>query len=130
MQVPHRINDNDAEKARLMATGAEIAPLSQEMDGPAAVGTLGLGPLRVWPGGLCVSRSIGDKDVRPNIIATPHVRQVLVPEWVCMLIIASDGLWDCISKSMVVSTCKVRHQCSLRVVWRPVLPFHTAFTPE
>lgn len=108
VQVAHRINDNESEKSRLLATGAEIAPLSQEMDGPAPVGTLGLGPLRVWPGGLCVSRSIGDKDVGPTIIATPHVRQVLVPEWGCRLVMASDGVWDCISKSVVVSTCKVR----------------------
>lgn len=100
-----------------MATGAEIAPLSQAMDGPAPVGTLGLGPLRIWPGGLCVSRSIGDKDVGPNIIATPHVRQVLVPEWGCRLIMASDGVWDCISKGVAVSTCKVRlpHACTWRV---------------
>jgi hypothetical protein len=35
-----------------------------------------VGPLRCWPGGLCLSRSIGDLDVGECIIAVPHVKQV------------------------------------------------------
>ena len=37
-----------------------------------------VGPLRCWPGGLCLSRSIGDMDVGECIIPVPHVKQVKV----------------------------------------------------
>jgi len=40
--------------------------------------TFQVGPLRCWPGGLCLSRSIGDLDVGECIIAVPHVKQVKV----------------------------------------------------
>lgn len=34
--------------------------------------------MRVWPGGLCLSRSIGDKDVGDYIVPVPHVKQIRV----------------------------------------------------
>lgn len=37
-----------------------------------------IGPLRCWPGGLCLSRSIGDIDVGEFIVPIPHVKQVKV----------------------------------------------------
>ena len=37
-----------------------------------------VGPLRCWPGGLCLSRSIGDTDVGEFIVPVPHVKQVKV----------------------------------------------------
>ena len=37
-----------------------------------------IGPLRCWPGGLCLSRSIGDTDVGEFIVPIPHVKQVKV----------------------------------------------------
>lgn len=39
---------------------------------------LQIGPLRCWPGGLCLSRSIGDMDVGEFIVPIPHVKQVKV----------------------------------------------------
>ena len=39
---------------------------------------LQIGPLRCWPGGLCLSRSIGDIDVGEFIVPIPHVKQVKV----------------------------------------------------
>lgn len=39
-----------------------------------------IGPLRCWPGGLCLSRSIGDMDVGEYIIPVPYVKQVKVWE--------------------------------------------------
>jgi hypothetical protein len=36
----------------------------------------GVGPLRIWPGGLCLSRAIGDFDVGDSVIPFPHVTQV------------------------------------------------------
>lgn len=43
--------------------------------GPAKPKEMGVGPLRMWPGGLCVSRSIGDMDTGPLVVPLPHVRQ-------------------------------------------------------
>ncbi|BAH92185.1 Os03g0395100, partial [Oryza sativa Japonica Group] len=40
--------------------------------------TFQIGPLRCWPGGLCLSRSIGDIDVGEFIVPVPHVKQVKV----------------------------------------------------
>jgi hypothetical protein len=37
-----------------------------------------IGPLRCWPGGLCLSRSIGDQDVGEFIVPVPLVKQVKV----------------------------------------------------
>ena len=76
------------------------------MDGPACDGDPGLGPLRIWPGGLCVSRGIGDIDVGEPVIALPHIRQVIVPERGCRVIMASDGVWDTLTTRSVVAACK------------------------
>ncbi|XP_016747019.1 importin-9-like isoform X2 [Gossypium hirsutum] len=35
-----------------------------------------IGPLRCWPGGLCLSRSIGDMDVGEFIVPVPYIKQV------------------------------------------------------
>jgi serine/threonine protein phosphatase PrpC len=32
--------------------------------------------MRLWPGGLCVSRSIGDLDAGSEVVPVPHIRQV------------------------------------------------------
>ena len=37
-----------------------------------------VGPLRCWPGGLCLSRSIGDMDVGEFIVPIPYVKQINV----------------------------------------------------
>ena len=37
-----------------------------------------IGPLRCWPGGLCLSRSIGDVDVGEYIVPVPYVKQIKV----------------------------------------------------
>ena len=41
--------------------------------------TLGVGPLRLWPGGLCLSRAIGDFDVGDAVLSLPYICQVLHP---------------------------------------------------
>ena len=56
---------------------------------------MGYGPLRVWPGGLALSRAIGDRDVGECIVAHPFVKQLRIPETAAVrIIIASDGVWD------------------------------------
>lgn len=45
--------------------------------GPAqGKGAIGVGPLRLWPGGLCLSRAIGDFDVGKCVLSLPYVCQV------------------------------------------------------
>lgn len=34
--------------------------------------------MRCWPGGLCLSRSIGDMDVGEFVVPVPYVKQVKV----------------------------------------------------
>lgn len=74
--VSHRIQNNPSEQRRLRDGGALLAPLGFHLQGPAKPKEMGVGPLRLWPGGLCVSRSIGDMDAGPLVVPLPHIRQV------------------------------------------------------
>jgi len=49
------------------AAGAEVA--QSEIDGKP------VGPLRVWPGGLAMSRTLGDYEAGPTCTCEPDVRQ-------------------------------------------------------
>lgn len=51
----HRLEDNKVEQERIRAQGCEVSP--SLLEGKPC------GPLRVWPGGLAMGRSIGDYDV-------------------------------------------------------------------
>mmetsp|Transcript_29704 Transcript_29704/g.83736 ORF Transcript_29704/g.83736 Transcript_29704/m.83736 type:complete len:499 (+) Transcript_29704:95-1591(+) len=86
----HRLDDNPEEQQRVLDAGAEVAQSCIE-DGK------GVGPLRVWPGGLAMSRTIGDACGGDVVTAMPEVRQVTLPSSGGRLVIASDGLWDCIA---------------------------------
>ncbi|KAK9074297.1 hypothetical protein SSX86_006894 [Deinandra increscens subsp. villosa] len=61
-----------------------------------------IGPLRCWPGGLCLSRSIGDLDVGEFIVPVPYVKQVKLSSAGGRLIIASDGVWDALSAEAAI----------------------------
>ncbi|KAJ8426589.1 hypothetical protein Cgig2_018057 [Carnegiea gigantea] len=65
-----------------------------------------VGPLRCWPGGLCLSRSIGDTDVGEFIVPVPHVKQVKLSDTGGRLIIASDGIWDALSSDAAAKACQ------------------------
>ncbi|XP_057765823.1 probable protein phosphatase 2C 15 [Salvia miltiorrhiza] len=67
---------------------------------------LQVGPLRCWPGGLCLSRSIGDMDVGEFIVPIPYVKQVKLSSTGGRLIIASDGVWDALSSEMAAKSCR------------------------
>ena len=58
MQVTasHRLDTNKAEQGRVKALGCEVSATT--LEGKA------VGPLRVWPGGLAMSRTLGDFEVR------------------------------------------------------------------
>ena len=84
----HRLEDNEAERARIEEEGGEVA--ASTVNGKPA------GPLRVWPGGLAMSRTIGDVDAGTLCLAEADVVQVTVPKDGARLIIGSDGLWDAV----------------------------------
>eukprot|EP00850_Spirogloea_muscicola_P006841 SM000033S12362 [mRNA] locus=s33:434401:436794:- [translate_table: standard] len=106
LTVDHRFDNNREECMRVKNEGGSIDRL-KTFEGEE------VGPLRSWPGGLCVSRSIGDMDCGSCITPLPHVKQVepwqrlqkdcatltaqrlaQVPKSGGRIIMASDGLWD------------------------------------
>jgi serine/threonine protein phosphatase PrpC len=97
----HRIATNTDEQHRLKAEGYIIAPIGFHLQGPAKAGEEGVGPVRIWPGGLCVGRSIGDADAGPAVVPLPSIQQIVLPPDGCRIILGSDGLWDCIPFSKV-----------------------------
>ncbi|KAF8399084.1 hypothetical protein HHK36_014950 [Tetracentron sinense] len=98
LTVDHRLEDNVEERERVTASGGEVGRLS-------IVGGVEIGPLRCWPGGLCLSRSIGDMDVGEFIVPIPYVKQVKLSNAGGRLIIASDGIWDALSSEMAAKSC-------------------------
>ncbi|DBA79031.1 TPA: hypothetical protein ACH3X1_008894 [Trebouxia sp. C0004] len=104
----HRVHNHLSEQDRLKRAGSYLAPISVYMDGAAEADEPGYGPLRAWPGGLCVSRAIGDMDVGECIIAHPHIMQVQIPEEGARIVVASDGLWDCFPSRKVVKMARTK----------------------
>ncbi|XP_062199985.1 probable protein phosphatase 2C 69 [Phragmites australis] len=98
LSADHRFDSNPDEVQRITACGSKVG----KMD---IVGGPEVGPLRCWPGGLCLSRSIGDLDVGECVIAVPHVKQVKLSNAGGRIIIASDGVWDDL-------TCEMALDCS------------------
>ena len=100
----HRLDTSASERERVLAAGAEVRATAFEDGRP-------VGPLRVWPGGLAVSRSIGDRDGKRGggVISEPEVTRVVVPDEQpgFRIVLASDGLWD-------AATVKQSQRCSGR----------------
>ncbi|XP_058002867.1 probable protein phosphatase 2C 5 isoform X1 [Hevea brasiliensis] len=129
LTVDHRLEENAEERERVTASGGEVGRLN-------VFGGNEVGPLRCWPGGLCLSRSIGDTDVGEFIVPIPHVKQVKVGSFSLVgdgfvtffslfvkfikvfflviqlssaggrLIIASDGIWDALSSDVAAKCCR------------------------
>ncbi|KAK0574826.1 hypothetical protein LWI29_029720 [Acer saccharum] len=99
LTVDHRLEENVEERERVAASGGEVGRLS-------IVGGAEIGPLRCWPGGLCLSRSIGDMDVGEFIVPIPYVKQVKLSSAGGRLIIASDGIWDALSSETAAQSCR------------------------
>eukprot|EP00803_Ostreobium_quekettii_P005450 evm.model.scf_764.4 EVM.evm.TU.scf_764.4 scf_764:35360-39380(-) len=107
MTANHRLASNSSEVSRLKNAGVQVARVSQGLDGPAAEDGTGFGPLRAWPGGLAVGRSLGDIDACPEVVCRPHIKQVVVhSELGARLVVASDGLWDMLKPKKVMSIIK------------------------
>ncbi|KAB1202177.1 putative protein phosphatase 2C 5 [Morella rubra] len=99
LTVDHRLEENVEERERVTASGGEVGRLN-------VFGGNEVGPLRCWPGGLCLSRSIGDTDVGEFIVPIPHVKQVKLSNAGGRLIIASDGIWDALPSDMAAKSCR------------------------
>lgn len=99
LTVDHRLEENAEERERVTASGGEVGRLN-------VCGGTEVGPLRCWPGGLCLSRSIGDMDVGEFIVPIPHVKQVKLSNTGGRLIIASDGIWDALSSELAAQSCR------------------------
>ncbi|KAJ4719377.1 Phosphatase 2C family protein [Melia azedarach] len=99
LTVDHRLEENVEERERVTASGGEVGRLN-------VFGGNEVGPLRCWPGGLCLSRSIGDTDVGEFIVPIPHVKQVKLSNAGGRLIIASDGIWDALTSDMAAKSCR------------------------
>lgn len=99
LTVDHRLEENEEERERVTASGGEVGRLN-------LCGGHEVGPLRCWPGGLCLSRSIGDMDVGEFIVPIPHVKQVKLSKCGARLIIASDGIWDALSSEKAAKCCQ------------------------
>ena len=79
VSVNHRLEANKSEVERIEASGGEVA--SSTVDGRPA------GPIRVWPGGLAMARSLGDVDAGERVKGEPDICQVTIPAEGARLII-------------------------------------------
>ncbi|PKI50652.1 probable protein phosphatase 2C 12 [Punica granatum] len=99
LSADHRLECNEEERERITSSGGEVGRLNTG-------GGAEIGPLRCWPGGLCLSRSIGDMDVGPFIVPVPYVKQVKMSTAGGRLIISSDGVWDALSAEKAFECCR------------------------
>ncbi|XP_062186310.1 probable protein phosphatase 2C 40 [Phragmites australis] len=99
LSADHRFDASEEEVGRVTECGGEVGRLN-------VVGGAEIGPLRCWPGGLCLSRSIGDQDVGEFIIPVPHVKQMKLSSAGGRLIISSDGVWDALTAEMAFSCAR------------------------
>ncbi|KAK4481504.1 hypothetical protein RD792_012404 [Penstemon davidsonii] len=99
LSADHRLDCSEEERERITASGGEVGRLNTG-------GGTEIGPLRCWPGGLCLSRSIGDLDVGEFIVPVPFVKQVKLASTGGRLIISSDGVWDALSAETAFECCR------------------------
>ncbi|CAD7704030.1 unnamed protein product [Ostreobium quekettii] len=95
--VNHSIQSNEAERKRLAAAGAHLASAApSDTTRPAGPEEEGQGPIRCWPGGSTLSRSIGDVEAGEHVLACPHVFQMALPRSGARVLMGSSGLWSLI----------------------------------
>lgn len=86
----HRLQDNSNERTRVKQFVSYAKDSNNIMYGPP----------RLYPGGLSISRAIGDSDCE-HISCQPDIYEdVLGAE--DAIIICSDGIWDCVSTNKIV----------------------------
>ncbi|PRQ27654.1 putative protein-serine/threonine phosphatase [Rosa chinensis] len=99
LSADHRLECSEDERMRITSSGGEVGRLNTG-------GGAEIGPLRCWPGGLCLSRSIGDMDVGEFIVPVPYVKQMKLSTAGGRVIISSDGVWDALSAEEALDCCR------------------------
>ncbi|XP_009359088.1 probable protein phosphatase 2C 12 [Pyrus x bretschneideri] len=99
LSADHRLEINEEERQRITSSGGEVGRLNTG-------GGAEIGPLRCWPGGLCLSRSIGDLDVGEFIVPVPYVKQIKLSSAGGRIIMSSDGVWDALSAEEALDCCR------------------------
>jgi serine/threonine protein phosphatase PrpC len=87
LTVSHRLVDSEMERTRLLEKGIRMGRAMDHEGWPA-------GPLRAWPGGLAVTRGIGDADCEDIVSCEPSCQTVPAPPHGGVLLACSDGVWD------------------------------------
>ncbi|KAL5570267.1 hypothetical protein UlMin_026842 [Ulmus minor] len=67
LSVDHKLDCNEEDRLRITTSWGEVGRLNTS-------GGAKIGPLRCWPGGLCLSRSIGDRNIGEYIVPVPYVK--------------------------------------------------------
>ena len=93
--VDHRFDTNVEEKQRVVKQGGKIGRAVHAATGQPS------GPLRAFPGGLAMGRSIGDLDCGDWVLAAPSVQQAQLPLEGGWVVICSDGVWDALDAEAV-----------------------------
>ncbi|CAL5976744.1 Ser/Thr_phosphatase 2C [Hexamita inflata] len=118
MSIDHKPS-RESEKQRLLKAGAEVRPTTVVQSGCV----LQLGPARIWPGGLSVSRGFGDHGMKDEVKMAlggfvqsqnlswaekqlvspfPEIRYTELTQQSQAVILACDGLFDVMTNSDVV----------------------------
>jgi len=111
LTASHRLNDSESERHRVRREGGKL--------GQAALDGHPVGPIRAFPGGVCCSRALGDRDCGPWLSPIPFTSTYAFPLSGAALIIASDGLWDSLSDEIVadiILSSKSTQDAAQRVV--------------
>ena len=87
LSTSHRLQNSPEEQSRLRAEGVQLARAADAHGAPT-------GPLRAWPGGLAVTRGLGDADCQTVVSCVPAVRTVAAPDGGGVVVVCSDGVWD------------------------------------
>ncbi|KAJ1630529.1 phosphatase 2C-like domain-containing protein [Pavlovales sp. CCMP2436] len=107
----HRVTScNAAELRRVVDGGGEI----RQAYGPD--GTLA-GPKRIYPGGLMMTRTIGDADASDLVIARPDITCTPYPALGGWIAVGSDGVWDFLAQEVVSRLVLLAQKPSLGPQW-------------
>jgi serine/threonine protein phosphatase PrpC len=111
VSIDHKPNRPD-EKTRIESVGGRVGITESDAFSNNSNSCLWLRscflpgrPQRVFPGGLSVSRTIGDISIKrtKSIIATPEMWNGLLTDDDQFLILACDGVWDVLGNQHAVN---------------------------
>jgi len=93
------------ERQRLAECRAIVRP--SRVINPHTGAWIEVGAVRVWDTsqiyGVAMSRSLGDMQVHPYLIPTPEVSSRLLDDKDCVLVMATDGVWDVMDNEEAVT---------------------------